>query len=100
MPNNTPKTEKPIERRGRSCGATLDYSQRYDADYCAGCDRWREPACRDPTCEFCASRPARPSLSPRVEPAPPAPFNAPRRSATKARAPPARSPRAGAKNQR
>ena len=47
-------------QRGCSCGAPLEYSQQYDADFCRRCDCWRESACRDPACEFCARRPARP----------------------------------------
>ena len=74
-------------QRGCSCGAPLEYSQQYDADFCRRCDCWRESACRDPACEFCATRPARPSLSVRMEPIAGTPFNSPRLKAAKPRVP-------------
>jgi len=61
-----------------ACGALLDYSHTYDAEFCRGCDRWCESACRDPACEFCAARPTRPSQSRSLDPAERIPFNPPR----------------------
>lgn len=61
-----------------SCGALLDYSHPYDAEFCRTCDRWWAKSCHDPACEFCAKRPARPSLAADLDPAPRIPFNPPR----------------------
>lgn len=61
-----------------SCGTLLDYSQRYDAEFCRACDRWRAKDCRDPSCAFCTRRPARPSLAADLDPAPRIPFNPPK----------------------
>lgn len=61
-----------------SCGTLVDYSQRYDAEFCRSCDRWIAKSCMDPVCEFCAGRPARPSLAADLEPAERIPFNPPR----------------------
>jgi len=40
---------------------TMNYSDKYDAYYCATCDIWTEKKCKDITCEFCATRPDKPS---------------------------------------
>ncbi|MDE5883871.1 MAG: hypothetical protein K2H29_02135 [Oscillospiraceae bacterium] len=32
----------------------------YDAEGCFACNQWLEDACQDPTCPFCAHRPATP----------------------------------------
>ena len=61
-----------------TCGALLDYSHPYDAEFCRACDRWWAKNCRDPSCEFCAKRPARPSLAKDLDPAERIPFNPPR----------------------
>ena len=42
------------------CGNKTIHNDRYDAYYCAICNRWQEPACSDDTCEFCSNRPRRP----------------------------------------
>jgi len=68
-----------------SCGALLDYSHPYDAEFCRACDRWWARNCRDPACEFCAKRPARPSLAADLDPAPRIPFNPPKFRAAKQR---------------
>ncbi len=61
-----------------TCGALLDYSHPYDAEFCRACDRWWAKNCRDPHCEFCAKRPARPSLAKGLDPAERVPFNPPK----------------------
>ena len=61
-----------------SCGALLDYSHPFDAEFCRSCDRWKVASCRDPSCEFCAKRPARPSLARDLDPAERIPFNPPK----------------------
>lgn len=43
------------------CGAEKLYSGKYDAYYCKACDVWLEGNCNDPECEFCSSRPEKPS---------------------------------------
>lgn len=73
----------PAYNRRCSCGALLDYSHPYDAEFCRACDRWWAKSCRDPSCEFCAKRPARPSLAADLDPAPRIPFNPPKFSAAK-----------------
>ena len=64
------------------CGGSLQYSMceqderhwGYDALFCPACDAWREPACPEPGCSYCAERPVRPSgcnyPRKRFEPAP------------------------------
>lgn len=70
-----------------TCGRIFDYSQQYDAEFCVACDRWWAKACSDPCCEFfCATRPARPSLAPDLDPAEREKFNPPRLKAAKRRA--------------
>lgn len=69
-----------------ACGAVFDYSNRYDAEFCRACDRWWAKACKDPSCEFCASRPARPSLAPDLDPAERERFNPPRLTVAQRRA--------------
>jgi len=69
-----------------SCGRIFDYSQGYDAEFCRACDRWWAKACSDPRCEFCATRPARPSLAPDLDPAEREKFNPPRLKVAKRRA--------------
>lgn len=36
------------------------YSEKYDSYYCIDCNRWIEPKCSDPNCEFCKDRPDKP----------------------------------------
>ena len=68
-----------------ACGALLDYSHPYDAEFCRACDRWKAASCRDPSCEFCAKRPARPSLAQDLDPAERLPFNPPKIKSAKRR---------------
>lgn len=43
------------------CNCTeQDYSDDYDAYFCASCNVWLETGCTDPTCMFCADRPKHP----------------------------------------
>ena len=39
------------------------YNEKYDTYYDPVKDIWTEDKCHDPTCEFCANRPAKPSLA-------------------------------------
>lgn len=68
----------PAYDRRCSCGTLVDYSHPYDAEYCRSCDRWLAKNCGDRFCEFCAKRPARPSLAPDLDPAERIPFNPPK----------------------
>ena len=34
--------------------------EKHDAYYCPKCNRWIEPICDDPTCEYCKERPKKP----------------------------------------
>lgn len=43
------------------CMEPLLYNEEFDSVYCAACDAWREAACSDPACEYCGSRPLKPS---------------------------------------
>ena len=43
------------------CGKERYYTVKYDTYYCPSCDKWLEEDCGDPHCEFCASRPSKPS---------------------------------------
>ena len=45
------------------CGSKDKYNSRYDAFYCDKCDRWLEETCEDPHCDYCATRPFRPSIA-------------------------------------
>jgi uncharacterized protein (DUF1778 family) len=47
--------------RHEPCDSVLIRSERWDAYYCPVCNEWLERRCDDPTCEFCAGRPERPS---------------------------------------
>lgn len=75
----------PAYDRRCSCGTLVDYSHPYDAEFCRSCDRWLAKNCGDRSCEFCAKRPARPSLSPDLDPAERIPFNPPKFKMAKAR---------------
>jgi hypothetical protein len=44
-----------------TCGQPTTRIERVDAYACLACDVWLEDPCNDPTCEFCAKRPGRPS---------------------------------------
>lgn len=39
-----------------------EYCQKHDAYYYKEQDVWIEPACSDPSCEFCVGRPVKPSF--------------------------------------
>jgi hypothetical protein len=43
------------------CGSERQYNQQYDCYYCELCNEWLEKKCTDPTCEFCTTRPEKPS---------------------------------------
>lgn len=44
-----------------SCGKAGVRNDRYDAYYCEDCNAWIEPACSDPTCQYCNNRPNKPN---------------------------------------
>ena len=68
----------PEFNRRCSCSTLIDYSHAYDVEFCRSCDRWLADNCGDRGCEFCAKRPARPSLAADLDPAERLPFNPPR----------------------
>lgn len=37
------------------------YHKKHDAYFCEDCDQWLEDACEDADCQFCPTRPNRPS---------------------------------------
>ncbi|MCK5021020.1 MAG: hypothetical protein KAS32_28675 [Candidatus Peribacteraceae bacterium] len=37
------------------------YNEDHDTYYCPECDVWLETTCDDPDCEYCATRPSKPS---------------------------------------
>ena len=43
------------------CLERLSYNDEFDSIYCVPCDEWRDIACEDPTCDYCAERPEKPS---------------------------------------
>lgn len=43
------------------CDSEIQYSNKYDAFYCELCNEWLDPKCEDPKCEFCSTRPNKPS---------------------------------------
>ena len=43
-----------------SCGSRTVFDFDCDARFCPSCDSWLEGACNDPSCGYCANRPARP----------------------------------------
>jgi hypothetical protein len=43
------------------CDSEIKYSMKYDAYYCELCNNWCEPKCGDAECEFCSTRPEKPS---------------------------------------
>lgn len=45
----------------KHCGTKKSYNPVYDAMFCKKCDAWCESKCNDPNCEFCSSRPEKPS---------------------------------------
>lgn len=40
-----------------------NYSEKYDSYYDDETDEWLEGTCSDPTCEYCAERPEKPSMA-------------------------------------
>lgn len=48
-------------RRHAACGGFTERNEIYDAYVCLDCDVWTEKVCDDPKCEFCSTRPEKPS---------------------------------------
>lgn len=44
-----------------SCLERLTYNDEFDSVFCLPCDEWRDIPCADPSCEYCAERPKKPS---------------------------------------
>jgi hypothetical protein len=44
-----------------NCGSERQYNYEHDAYYCELCNIWAEPKCSNSECEFCATRPEKPS---------------------------------------
>ncbi len=42
------------------CGTLNCYSEKYDAYFCSGCNKWLEGKCKDKHCGFCSKRPDKP----------------------------------------
>ena len=45
----------------KNCDSRLQYSEEFDAYYCALCNQWNEERCADPDCPYCPERPQRPN---------------------------------------
>lgn len=45
-----------------SCLRNAVRNDLHDSYACKTCDRWTEPKCTHPKCQFCKTRPGRPSL--------------------------------------
>jgi len=45
---------------GHNCKGSQQYSEEYDAYYCAECKVWLEDICTDRECTFCMKRPLHP----------------------------------------
>ncbi len=43
------------------CESEKQYSNKYDAYFCELCNKWLEEPCKDPECQFCTTRPEKPS---------------------------------------
>lgn len=39
----------------------IEYNEKFDSDFCAVCDEWKNKLCSDENCEFCQGRPSKPS---------------------------------------
>lgn len=55
---------KQSKHEGEKCEVCEDHisiSEKYDAKYCLGCDVWKESVCNDSSCDYCDSRPIKPS---------------------------------------
>ena len=50
-----------IGRWCRDCESEVQYNAEYDAYYCELCNKWLEGTCNDSNCEYCATRPDKPS---------------------------------------
>jgi hypothetical protein len=48
-------------RKCSECQVEFDYDKGVDSYFCKICDTWNEDQCNDPECNFCVTRPARPS---------------------------------------
>lgn len=44
-----------------NCTSERQYSNKYDAYYCELCNIWLEEKCSDPECQYCPTRPEKPS---------------------------------------
>lgn len=44
-----------------ACNSERQYAYKYDAFYCELCNMWLEDKCTDPECEYCTTRPEKPS---------------------------------------
>jgi hypothetical protein len=47
----------------RKCDTCMNYEvyyETYDAFICAYCNKWLEPKCGDPGCQYCKDRPIKP----------------------------------------
>lgn len=54
-----------MKHKNHTCGhdiSQLKQNEKHDAYFCAECDKWIEKQCGDEGCDFCRSRPQRPSL--------------------------------------
>ena len=58
-------------RSCKQCRREGEYDERYDALFCERCKVWLEEGCTDPTCTYCAHRPAVPPGLPKYVPPPP-----------------------------
>lgn len=43
------------------------YNNTYDAHFCPDCDVWLEERCDDIECDYCSTRPAKPSKAPEFD---------------------------------
>ena len=48
------------ERQCDECGQIRFYHDKFDAYFCAFCNRWLESSCSDPHCSYCKARPKSP----------------------------------------
>ena len=48
------------EAKCEACGVERIYYEKYDAYFCAQCNRWLESLCPDSACPSCRSRPGSP----------------------------------------
>lgn len=52
----------------KDCRTRLSYSEAHDAEFCRKCDTWKITKCSANFCEFCPSRPEKPSDLPKDSP--------------------------------